>query len=128
MPDTLCPPPCRALVFGEDVAFGGVFRCTVGLLERFGRSRVSAGKQGVPCCCPRQPPTATCCALLCWVQVFNTPLAEQGIVGFGVGLASQGFTPIAEIQVCVCVFFGGGGEGKGAGVCLCAGCCTVQAG
>jgi hypothetical protein len=30
----------RALLFGEDVAFGGVFRCTVGLLERFGRSRV----------------------------------------------------------------------------------------
>ena len=25
-----------ALVFGEDVAFGGVFRCTVGLRESFG--------------------------------------------------------------------------------------------
>ena len=35
-------------MFGEDVAFGGVFRCTVGLLERFGRDRV-----------------------------FNTPLSEQ---------------------------------------------------
>lgn len=58
----------KALVFGEDVAFGGVFRCTVGLLERFGR------------------------------RVFNTPLAEQGIVGFGIGLASQGYTAIAEIQ------------------------------
>lgn len=34
---------CRALVFGEDVAFGGVFRCTVGLLERYGRSRVRSG-------------------------------------------------------------------------------------
>lgn len=65
----------QALVFGEDVAFGGVFRCTVGLLERFGRSRV-----------------------------FNTPLAEQGIVGFGVGLASQGFTPIAEIQFADYIF------------------------
>jgi hypothetical protein len=26
-------------------------------------------------------------------------LLLQGIVGFGVGLASQGYTPIAEIQV-----------------------------
>ena len=39
---------CRALCFGEDVSFGGVFRCTVGLFERFGRDRV-----------------------------FNTPLSEQ---------------------------------------------------
>jgi hypothetical protein len=39
---------CRACLFGEDVAFGGVFRTTVGLVDRFGRDRV-----------------------------FNTPLSEQ---------------------------------------------------
>ncbi|KAF8511147.1 thiamine diphosphate-binding protein [Hysterangium stoloniferum] len=58
-----------AVVFGEDVNFGGVFRCTMGLAEEFGRERV-----------------------------FNTPLTEQGIAGFGVGLASMGHTAIAEIQ------------------------------
>lgn len=65
------PPPstARSAVFGEDVSFGGVFRCTVGLLDRFGRDRV-----------------------------FNTPLCEQGIAGFAIGLASMGHTAIAEIQ------------------------------
>ncbi|KAH9071198.1 thiamine diphosphate-binding protein [Lactarius deliciosus] len=58
-----------AIVFGEDVAFGGVFRCTMGLAEEFGRERV-----------------------------FNTPLSEQGIAGFGIGVASMGQTAIAEIQ------------------------------
>ncbi|CAE6434831.1 unnamed protein product [Rhizoctonia solani] len=58
-----------AVVFGEDVAFGGVFRCTMGLAEEFGRQRV-----------------------------FNTPLTEQGIAGFAIGLASMGHTAIAEIQ------------------------------
>jgi len=58
-----------AVVFGEDVAFGGVFRCTVGLKEKYGDERV-----------------------------FNTPLCEQGIVGFAIGLAVAGATPIAEIQ------------------------------
>jgi 2-oxoisovalerate dehydrogenase E1 component beta subunit len=29
-----------AIIFGEDVAFGGVFRCTVGLKEKFGEERV----------------------------------------------------------------------------------------
>jgi hypothetical protein len=29
-----------AVVFGEDVAFGGVFRCSVGLKEKFGEERV----------------------------------------------------------------------------------------
>ena len=57
---------CRSLCFGEDVSFGGVFRCTVGLLERFGRDRV-----------------------------FNTPLSEQGIVGFAVGAAAEGYKAIA---------------------------------
>ncbi|KAL0946566.1 hypothetical protein HGRIS_012769 [Hohenbuehelia grisea] len=59
----------NAVVFGEDVSFGGVFRCTMGLAEEFGRERV-----------------------------FNTPLTEQGIVGFGIGLAAMGHTAIAEIQ------------------------------
>jgi 2-oxoisovalerate dehydrogenase E1 component beta subunit len=30
--------------------------------------------------------------------VFNTPLTEQGIAGFAIGLASMGHTAIAEIQ------------------------------
>ncbi|OTB09500.1 hypothetical protein M426DRAFT_316042 [Hypoxylon sp. CI-4A] len=59
----------NVLVFGEDVAFGGVFRCTMKLAERFGGDRV-----------------------------FNTPLTEQGIMGFGIGLAAEGMRPIAEIQ------------------------------
>ncbi|KAJ8914599.1 hypothetical protein NQ315_017304 [Exocentrus adspersus] len=58
-----------ALVFGEDVGFGGVFRCTVGLQEKYGKERV-----------------------------FNTPLCEQAIVGFGIGAAVMGTTAIAEIQ------------------------------
>merc|ERR1719199_1140789 len=29
-----------AIVFGEDVGFGGVFRCSVGLQEEFGKHRV----------------------------------------------------------------------------------------
>lgn len=65
----------RTLIFGEDVAFGGVFRCTQGLRERFGASRV-----------------------------FNTPLCEQGIVGFAVGLAAMGHRPVAEIQFADYVF------------------------
>jgi 2-oxoisovalerate dehydrogenase E1 component beta subunit len=63
------------LVFGEDVAFGGVFRCSMGLQERHGSERV-----------------------------FNTPLTEQGIMGFGVGLASEGMRPVAEIQFADYVF------------------------
>ncbi|CAA3006450.1 2-oxoisovalerate dehydrogenase subunit beta, mitochondrial [Olea europaea subsp. europaea] len=58
-----------AIVFGEDVAFGGVFRCTKGLRDKYGKDRV-----------------------------FNTPLTEQGIVGFGIGAACAGSTAIAEIQ------------------------------
>ncbi|XP_049860156.1 2-oxoisovalerate dehydrogenase subunit beta, mitochondrial isoform X1 [Schistocerca gregaria] len=58
-----------AVVFGEDVAFGGVFRCTLDLQKKYGKDRV-----------------------------FNTPLCEQGIVGFGIGLANVGATAIAEIQ------------------------------
>ncbi|KAK5626130.1 hypothetical protein RRF57_001845 [Xylaria bambusicola] len=59
----------NVLIFGEDVAFGGVFRCTMKLAENFGSERV-----------------------------FNTPLTEQGIMGFGIGLAAEGMRPVAEIQ------------------------------
>ena len=58
--DTGQEPPksslhCRALVFGEDVAFGGVFRCTAGLLTRFGKARVfntPLSEQASPCAGP----------------------------------------------------------------------------
>mmetsp|Transcript_22129 Transcript_22129/g.46242 ORF Transcript_22129/g.46242 Transcript_22129/m.46242 type:complete len:370 (-) Transcript_22129:29-1138(-) len=64
-----------AITFGEDVAFGGVFRCSVGLKEEFGEDRV-----------------------------FNTPLCEQGIAGFAIGYASMGGTAIAEIQFADYIF------------------------
>lgn len=58
------------LLFGEDVGkVGGVFRATEGLQAEFGEQRV-----------------------------FDTPLAESAIGGLAVGLATQGFRPIAEIQ------------------------------
>lgn len=63
------------VVFGEDVGFGGVFRCSVGLQEEFGEHRV-----------------------------FNTPLCEQGIAGFAIGYASMGRTAIAEIQFADYIF------------------------
>ena len=36
--------------------------------------------------------------------MFNTPLTEQGIAGFGVGLALMGHTAIAEIQFADYIF------------------------
>jgi 2-oxoisovalerate dehydrogenase E1 component beta subunit len=60
----------NVIVLGEDVAAeGGVFRVTDGLLKRFGPDRV-----------------------------LDTPLAENAIAGLSVGLAAQGFRPVAEIQ------------------------------
>lgn len=37
-------------------------------------------------------------------RVFNTPLCEQGIAGFGIGLATAGATAIAEIQFADYIF------------------------
>jgi pyruvate dehydrogenase E1 component beta subunit len=60
----------KVLVFGEDVAeLGGVFRVTEGLLGEFGNKRV-----------------------------FNSPIAESGIVGTAIGLAMRGYRSVAEIQ------------------------------
>ena len=60
----------RVIVMGEDVGRnGGVFRATEGLFEEFGDDRV-----------------------------IDTPLAESGIVGTAVGMASQGLRPVPEMQ------------------------------
>ena len=60
----------RVLVFGEDVGtLGGVFRVTDGLAARFGEDRV-----------------------------FDTPLAESGIVGAAIGMAMNGLVPVVEMQ------------------------------
>ena len=58
------------LVFGEDVGtLGGVFRVTDGLAAAFGEGRV-----------------------------FDTPLAESGIVGTAIGMAMNGLRPVVEMQ------------------------------
>src|SRR5437899_9391577 len=60
----------RVVLFGEDIGpNGGVFRVTEGLQKKFGERRV-----------------------------FDTPLAESGIIGTAVGMAVYGLRPIAEIQ------------------------------
>src|ERR1700754_202805 len=60
----------RVVVLGEDVGkFGGVFRATSGLYEEFGAERV-----------------------------FDTPLAEAGIIGSAIGMALYGLRPVPEIQ------------------------------
>jgi pyruvate dehydrogenase E1 component beta subunit len=60
----------RVVLIGEDVAgAGGVFKTTVGLLERFGPKRV-----------------------------IDTPIAEQAILGAAMGAAMTGLRPVAEIM------------------------------
>ncbi len=66
----------RVVLFGEDIgANGGVFRVTEHLQEKFGEQRV-----------------------------FDTPLAESGIMGTAVGMAVYGLRPIAEIQFAGFIF------------------------
>ena len=60
----------NVVVFGEDVGyFGGVFRCTEGLQAKYGSERV-----------------------------FDTPIAEGGIIGAAVGMGAYGLRPVVEIQ------------------------------
>ena len=57
-------------VIGEEIGWtGGVFKCTAGLLEQFGRERVR-----------------------------DTPIAEAGFIGLSVGAALTGMRPIAELM------------------------------
>ncbi|MCU5745644.1 alpha-ketoacid dehydrogenase subunit beta [Staphylococcus sp. SQ8-PEA] len=66
----------NVLLFGEDVGVnGGVFRVTEGLQKEFGEDRV-----------------------------FDTPLAESGIGGLALGLSTQGYRPVMEIQFLGFVF------------------------
>ncbi|MCC2083869.1 alpha-ketoacid dehydrogenase subunit beta [Staphylococcus lugdunensis] len=66
----------NVLIFGEDVGVnGGVFRVTEGLQKEFGEDRV-----------------------------FDTPLAESGIGGLALGLTTQGYRPVMEIQFLGFVF------------------------
>ena len=60
----------NVVVFGEDVGyFGGVFRATQGLQEKYGSSRV-----------------------------FDTPISELGIIGAAIGMGAYGLRPVPEIQ------------------------------
>jgi pyruvate dehydrogenase E1 component beta subunit len=62
----------RAFVMGEDVGkYGGCYAVTKGLLEEFGAARI-----------------------------VDTPLAENGFVGAGIGAALAGLRPIVEIMTC----------------------------
>ncbi len=65
----------NSILFGQDIGFGGVFRCTLGLQGEFGKDRV-----------------------------FNTPLNENGIVGMAVGYATTESLAIAEVQFADYIF------------------------
>ncbi len=58
------------VAIGEDIGvYGGAFKVTAGLLERFG-----------------------------WERVIDTPISETAIIGAAVGMSYQGLRPIAELQ------------------------------
>lgn len=62
----------NVIVFGEDVGVeGGVFRVTENLQKKYGADRV-----------------------------FDSPLAESGIVGTAIGMSIAGLRPIVEMQFC----------------------------
>ena len=74
--DTAMSADPKVVCLGEDIGkFGGVFRATSNLQDKHGQLRC-----------------------------FNTPLTEQGIAGFAIGLAAQGSIAVAEIQFADYIF------------------------
>ena len=68
----------NVVVYGEDVGVeGGVFRVTEGLQQKYGAERV-----------------------------FDSPLAESGLVGTAVGMAVAGLRPVIEMQFCGFIYPG----------------------
>jgi 2-oxoisovalerate dehydrogenase E1 component beta subunit len=58
------------VMIGEDIGvYGGAFKVTAGLLERFG-----------------------------WERVIDTPISETALIGAAVGMSYQGLRPVAEMQ------------------------------
>jgi pyruvate dehydrogenase E1 component beta subunit len=69
----------NVILYGQDVAvWGGIFKVTEGLLEKFGPERV-----------------------------FDTPISENVLVGAGVGAATMGLRPVVELQFADFIFTAG---------------------
>jgi len=69
----------NVILYGQDVAvWGGIFKVTEGLLEKFGSERV-----------------------------FDTPISENVLVGAGVGAATMGLRPVVELQFADFIFTAG---------------------
>ncbi|MBM4255585.1 MAG: alpha-ketoacid dehydrogenase subunit beta [Deltaproteobacteria bacterium] len=67
------------ILYGQDVAvWGGIFKVTEGLLEKFGSDRV-----------------------------FDTPISDNVLVGAGVGAATMGLRPVVELQFADFIFTAG---------------------
>jgi 2-oxoisovalerate dehydrogenase E1 component beta subunit len=68
--DVMLQRDSNVVIFGEDVGyFGGVFRATAGLQKKYGKTRV-----------------------------FDTPIAEGGIIATAIGMGVYGLKPCVEIQ------------------------------
>jgi pyruvate dehydrogenase E1 component beta subunit len=69
----------NVILYGQDVAvWGGIFKVTEGLRERFGPERV-----------------------------FDSPISENVMVGAGVGAATMGLRPVVELQFADFIFTAG---------------------
>src|SRR2546429_8722886 len=69
----------NVILYGQDVAvWGGIFKVTEGLRDRFGPDRV-----------------------------FDSPISENVMVGAGVGAATMGLRPVVELQFADFVFTAG---------------------